>query len=253
MSRRFVGSKVLVTGAGSNGLGRAIALAFAREGADLVVHYHSDPDAAATLINDIDRSNRAIALQADLSNPVAGRNLVRQAAERLGGIDVVVAAAGTTIRKSVVDTTDQDWANLFAVNLTGSFACVSEAAKIMLAADRPGRIILIGSVLQQLALANRAAYGASKGGLLQLARCMALELAPKRITVNVIAPGTIITDMNRSLQADPDWVEKRLVDIPMGRFGEPDDVVEAALFLAGPGAAYITGNTIFCDGGMALP
>ena len=251
---RFTGRKVLVTGAGSNGMGRAIATRFSEEGADLVIHYHSNPQAAAELIAETEhRGHRAIALHAELRSPAAGRQLVRQAAERLGGLDVVVLTAAMVLRKASFETTDQEWADIFAVNLHGTFAVASEAAKIMLENGSGGRIVMIGSVLQTLASPNRAAYSATKAGLLQLARSMALELAPSGVTVNVIAPGTIITDMNRSLHSDPDVAKERLRAIPMARFGQPGDIAETAMFLASEGAGYITGNAIYVDGGMVLP
>lgn len=251
---RFAGKKVLVTGAGSNGMGRAIAAGFAREGADIVVHYHSRPEIAADVIAEIgSNGHRAIALQADFSDPAAARELVRQAADRLSGLDVLVAAAAAMVRKSIVETTDEDWQRLSAINLHATFAVASEAAKVMIANGSQGRIVLIGSVTQQLALRNRVAYGATKGGVLQLARGMALELAPYGITVNVIGPGTIITDMNRAVFATDEARAARIKDIPVGRLGTPEDVVEPALFLASPGASYVTGNAIYCDGGMMLP
>ena len=250
---RYEGKRVLVTGAGSHGIGRAIAAGFAREGAFVVVQYHSKPAVAAELIADLEHAGlRAIAVHAELRNPAAARQLVREAAERMGGLDVVVAAAATMLRKPLLDTSDAEWAEVIDVNLHASFACASEAARLMTAADTPGRIILIGSVLQERVVADRGAYCASKGGLAQLARALAFELAPRGVTVNLIAPGTIITDMNRALHADPERARQRLRDIPIGRFGQPDDLVEAALFLASPAAAYVTGNTLYCDGGMTI-
>ena len=250
---RFENKRVLVSGAGSNGIGRAIASAFAREGATVVVHYHSKPQIAAELIAEIEHAGRrAIAIHAELRNPVAARQLVREAAERLGGLDIVVCAAATMLRKSALETSDPEWSEVLDVNLHAAFACATEAAKLMVAGGTPGRIILIGSALQERVAPDRAAYSASKGGLRQLARSLAYELAPRGITVNLIGPGVIITDMNRALHADPERARRRMQDVPMGRFGEPDDVVEAAMFLASPGAGYVTGNTVFCDGGMML-
>jgi NAD(P)-dependent dehydrogenase (short-subunit alcohol dehydrogenase family) len=251
---RFEGKKVLVTGAGSNGIGRAIGVAFAREGADVAVHYHTNQVGAEETLREI-RHYRSycLSLQADLATAAACRSLVRDAAIGLGGLDVLVHAAATILRKPIVETTDLEWERVFGVNLRASFACATEAASVMLGAGTPGRLVFIGSVTQLLALAGRVAYGASKAGVAQLARGMALELAPHRITVNVIAPGTIVTDMNRTILEDAAWRRRRESQIPVGRLGEPEDVVEAALFFASDSASYVTGNTIFCDGGMSLP
>jgi glucose 1-dehydrogenase len=140
-----------------------------------------------------------------------------------------------------------------AVNFRGTFACATEAARLMRRAGQGGRIVMIGSVVQQIALKGQVAYGAGKGGVAQLARGMALELAGDGITVNVIAPGATLTDFNRQHLSDPAVRASREAAIPMGRLGAPEDMCEAAVFLASPGAAYTTGVTIFVDGGIVLP
>jgi 3-oxoacyl-[acyl-carrier protein] reductase len=244
----------LITGSGSYGIGRAIALGFAREGADVAIHYHSRPDIAASVVADIEAlGRRSFALQADLSAGEACRQLVRDARERLGGLDIIVTAAAAIYRKSILEITDAEWDHMMALNLRGSFACATEAARIMQAQGTQGRIILIGSIVQQLALAGQIAYGTTKAGVAQLARGMAYELAADGITVNVIAPGATLTDFNRAHLSDPKVRASREAAIPMGRLGDPEDMVEAALYLASPGAAYTTGITIFVDGGIMLP
>ena len=251
---RLDGKKALITGAGSYGIGRAIALAFAREGADIAIHYHSRPEVAANVVAAIEALGRcSFALQADLSQGEVCRQLVRDASERLGGLDVIVTAAAAIYRKPILEITDAEWDHMMALNLRGTFACATEAARLMRANGTKGRIIVIGSVVQQLALAGQVAYGTTKGGVAQLARGMAYELAPDGITVNVIAPGATLTDFNRDHLADPQVRQQRIEAIPMGRLGEPEDMAEAAVYLASPGAAYTTGITIFVDGGLMLP
>jgi NAD(P)-dependent dehydrogenase (short-subunit alcohol dehydrogenase family) len=251
---RLDGKRALITGAGSYGIGRAIALGFAREGADVAVHYHSRPDVAASVVADIEALGRqSFALQADLGEAEACRRLVRDAGERLGGLDIIVTAAAAIYRKPTVEITDAEWDHMMALNLRGTFACATEASRLMRAHGTKGRIILIGSIVQQLALGGQVAYGVTKAGVAQLARGMAYELAPDGITVNVIAPGATLTDFNREHLSDPEVRQSRIAAIPMGRLGDPEDMVEAALYLASPGAAYTTGITIFVDGGIMLP
>ena len=251
---RLDGKKALITGAGSYGIGRAIALAFAREGAEVAIHYHSRPEVAAAVVADLQAlGRRSLALQADLSEAEACRQLVRDGSERLRGLDIIVTAAAAIYRKPILEITDGEWDHMMALNLRGTFACATEAARIMRANGTKGRIIVIGSIVQQLALAGQVAYGTTKGGVAQLARGMAYELAADGITVNVIAPGATLTDFNRDYLSDPEVRRKRIEAIPMGRLGEPDDMAEAAVYLASPGAAYTTGITIFVDGGLMLP
>ena len=201
---RLDGKKALITGAGSYGIGRAIALGFAREGADVAIHYHSRPDVAASVVADIEaQGRRSFAPQADLGEAEVCRQLVRDAGERLGGLDIIVTAAAAIHRKPILEITDAEWDHMMALNLRGTFACATEAARIMRAHRTKGRIIVIGSIVQQLALAGQVAYGMTKAGVAQLARGMAYELAADGITVNVIAPGATLTDFNREYLAEP--------------------------------------------------
>jgi NAD(P)-dependent dehydrogenase (short-subunit alcohol dehydrogenase family) len=251
---RLDGKKALITGAGSYGIGRAIALGFAREGADVAIHFHSRPEVAASVVADIEALGRvSFSLQADLGEAEVCRQLVRDATERLGGLDIIVTAAAAIYRRPILEITDAEWDHMMALNLRGTFACATEAARIMRSRATKGRIILIGSIVQQLALAGQIAYGTTKAGVAQLARGMAYELAADGITVNVIAPGATLTDFNREHLSDPKVRASREAAIPMGRLGDPEDMVEAAIYLASPGAAYTTGITIFVDGGIMLP
>jgi NAD(P)-dependent dehydrogenase (short-subunit alcohol dehydrogenase family) len=251
---RLDGKKALVTGAGSDGIGRAIARAFAREGAAVAIHYHSKPDVAGALVDEIRALGRgSCAIQADLADAEVARQVVREAAERLGGLDIILTAAAVIYRKPILEITDAEWDHMAALNFRGTFACATEAARQMRSTGTGGRIILIGSVVQQIALKGQVAYGAGKGGVAQLARGMALELAGDGITVNVIAPGATLTDFNRDHLSDPKVRASREAAIPLGRLASPEDMCEAAVFLASPGAAYTTGITIFVDGGLILP
>ncbi|MCB2056138.1 MAG: SDR family oxidoreductase [Geminicoccaceae bacterium] len=253
---RLEGKKALVTGAGSIGMGRATALAFAREGADVAIHYHSRPEVAEELrreIEDAGTGRRACCLGADLSTAAACRDLVDEARERLGGLDILVTAAATIVRKPILDFTDEEWDRLMDLNLRGTFACITQAARHMKNDGTKGRIIVYGSVVQQAAKPLQVGYGVSKAGAAHLARGLAVEVAAHGITVNIIAPGPILTDFNRDTLADPKIAAERAKDIPMGRIGRVEDVVEAALYFASPAAAYTTGVTIFCDGGFVLP
>ena len=249
------GRRALVTGAGTNGIGRAVALRLAQAGADVAIHTLQRNDAAHELANDIRGLGRRCALVlADFTDPGAARRMVREAAEALGGLDILVNNAATTLRKPAMATDDAEFLHVLTVNVVAQFACAQEAARIMLegGTDR-GRIVMVTSVNQTLAVPEQIAYCASKGGAMQMAKVLALELAGTGITVNMIAPGTVVTDLNRHLMDEPAFREKRLGPVPMNRLGEPDDIAGAAVFLSGPDAGYMTGATLVVDGGLSLP
>ena len=247
------GKRALVTGAGSRGIGRAIAEALAAEGADVAVHYYGDGAVALELVDRLRASGRrAVALSADLADPTAARALVRRAADDLGPLDVVVCCAAILSRVPFLDLTDAEWDRVHAVNLHGYFAIGQEAARHMVARGTGGRIIMVSSVNQVTVNRGIAHYVATKGGVMQLAKAMALELAPTGITVNLIAPGTIETDLNRDFLAQPENRRAKQGLIPMDRIGRPQDVAGAAVFLASEAAAYVTGATIVVDGGLTL-
>ncbi len=248
----LTGKRALVTGAGSDGIGRAIARALAQEGADIALHHLNQPAEASTLVAEFQSlGRRALAIEADFTDIAAARATARQAIQALGGLDILVCTAAMLLRKPALDTTDAEWSRLHTVNLHASFALAQEAARDMTARGH-GRIILVSSVNQFTPNPGLIAYAASKAGMMQMARTLALELAPTGVTVNLIAPGTIETDLNRTALADPAWRAQKLALIPMARIGRPEDIAAAALFLAGPGAAYITGSTITVDGGLEL-
>ena len=252
MDLSLSGFCALVTGAGSDGIGRATVRALARAGADVAIHHLDQHEAAEALAAECRAlGRRAIVLSADFADTVAARALVAAAIAGLGRIDILVCTAAILLRKPALDITDADWQRVHAVNLHASFALAQEAARGMLPRGN-GRIIMVSSVNQWTPNPGLLAYAATKAGMMQMARGLALELAPHGITVNLIAPGTIETDFNRAALADPAWRATKLDFIPMHRIGVPADVAAAALFLASPAAGYITGTTITVDGGLEL-
>ncbi len=247
------GKRALVTGAGSRGMGRAIAEALGTAGADVAVHYYGDDTLAIELAGQLRAAGRrAVALPADLADPAAARALVRRAIDELGALDVLVCCAAVLSRVPFLELTDAEWDRVHAVNLRGYFAVGQEAARHMVARGGGGRIIMVSSVNQVTVNRGIAHYAATKGGVMQLAKSMALELAPSGVTVNLIAPGTIETDLNRAFLAEPRNRAAKLGLIPMDRIGRPEDVAGAAVYLASDAAAYVTGATIVVDGGLTL-
>jgi len=247
------GKRALVTGAGSRGIGRAIAEALGNAGADVAAHYYGDDATTLELVTTLRAAGRlAVALSADLSDPSAARALVRRAIDELGGLDVAVCCAAVLSRVPFLDLTDAEWDRVHAVNLRGYFAVGQEAARHMVAQGAGGRIIMVSSVNQVTVNRGIAHYAATKGGVMQLAKAMALELAPAGVTVNLIAPGTIETDLNRAYLAEAGNRRAKLGLIPMDRIGRPEDVAGAAVYLASEAAAYVTGATIVVDGGLTL-
>ncbi|MBL8700150.1 MAG: SDR family oxidoreductase [Alphaproteobacteria bacterium] len=252
MDVRLAGRRALVTGAGSDGIGRAIALALAEAGADVALHHldqHDDAARTAAAIGGLGR--RAVTVQADFAADGAGRRCVHEATAALGALDILVCTAAILLRKPVLELTDADWRRVHRINLEAYFATAQEAARGM-AARGYGRIVMISSVNQWTPNPGLAAYASAKAGVMQLARSLALELAPRGVTVNLVAPGTIETDFNRAALADPAYRRQKMDLIPSGRIGAPADVAAAALFLASDQASYVTGTTITVDGGLEL-
>jgi NAD(P)-dependent dehydrogenase (short-subunit alcohol dehydrogenase family) len=250
---RLQGSTALVTGTDSDGIGRGIARALAAAGADVALHWYRDRAAAEALSAELGAlGRRAPLVHADLADPAAARAMTKAAIASLGSLSIFVSNAGAIQRKAFLDITDGDFDALLAVNLRGAFAAAQEAARAMVAAGAGGRIVLITSVNQQHANPNIAHYAASKGGLFMLGRAMALELAPHAITVNMVAPGTIETDINRHMLAEPAFRAAKLAPVPAARAGTPADVAGAVAYLCSAEAAYVTGATITVDGGLTI-
>ena len=251
MTGSLHGRKAIVTG-GSKGIGAAIAIAFADEGADVVIGHYRDGENAARIVKAIaGKGRKATAIDADVAEEQAAIALVRDAAGFLGGLDVLVNNAGMQIESRLVDTRAEDFDRVIAVNLRGPFLVGREAARLMIAQGRGGRIINTASELAYLGHPGMTSYTAAKGGILTMTRTWARELAPD-ILVNAIAPGPIDTDLlgwDRMPRARQQAAEAAIV---LRRIGRPEEIAGAAVFLAGPGASYVTGQCFGVNGGAVM-
>lgn len=255
----LAGQKALVTGA-SSGIGRAIALAMARAGADVMVNYVASGDDARRVCEEIAGMGRmALAHRADVSVEVEVTQMLERLVRELGTVDILVANAGLQRDAPIERLSLDDWSKVLAVNLTGQFICARAAIAefrrrgVVEAVSRAaGKIICTSSVHQVIPWAGHVNYAASKGGVDMMMRSLAQELAPERIRVNAIAPGAIRTAINRDAWETPDALGKLLRLIPYGRIGEPDDIARAAVWLASDASDYVVGTTLYVDGGMTL-
>jgi 3-oxoacyl-[acyl-carrier protein] reductase len=240
---------VLVTG-GSRGIGRASALKLAGLGAKVAVNYNHNQDAAAEVVAAATASGTdAIMVQGDVSTREGAEAAVKATIERWNRLDILVNNAGITRDQLIMRLSEEDWDAVLDTNLKGAYLCSKLASRQMLRA-RWGRIINISSVVGQMGNAGQSNYAAAKAGLLGLTKSLAREFASKNITANAIAPGWIETDIVAGLSDDAR--KYVLGQIPLGRYGEPDDVAGAVAFLASDAAAYITGQTVNVDGGMVM-
>jgi 3-oxoacyl-[acyl-carrier protein] reductase len=246
-SQRLRDRVAVITGA-SRGIGRAVALALAAEGANVVVNYASSSAAAQDVVAAItDAGGSAIALQADVSKQEQIDALVKDTLEKFGRIDIFVNNAGITRDTLLLRMKPEDWQAVIDLNLTGVFLCTKAVSKVMLK-QRSGRIINIASVAGQMGNPGQANYSAAKAGVIGFTKTVAKELAVRGITVNAVAPGFIVTDMTSDLKS-----EEILKYIPLGRYGEPEEVAGMVRFLAADSAAaYITGQVFNVDGGMVM-
>ena len=253
------GHTAIVTGA-SSGIGHAVAAGLADAGAAVVVNYRSDEDSADALVEQITGAGgKAIAVQADVSQEPDVTRLFDAAADAFGRIDVLVSNSGVQKDAPVADLTLDDWNTVIDINLTGQFLCAREAIRRFRTqppAGRPARsagtIIAMSSVHELIPWAGHVNYAAAKGGLRMLTRTLAQEVAADRIRINAIAPGAIRTPINKDAWDSDEALTKLLRLIPYGRIGEPEDVARAAVWLASDAADYVTGTTLFVDGGMSL-
>lgn len=237
----------IVTGA-SGGIGSQIALTLAQAGAKVVVNYARNQAAAAALLQEIAaEGGEALSVQADISTAEGAEALVDAAIKAFGKVDILVNNAGITRDGLLMRMKEADWDAVLQTNLKGVFLCTKAVTRPMLKA-RSGRIINIGSVSGLLGTPGQANYAAAKAGVIGFTRSVANELGSRGITANCVVPGAIDAGMLQELTAEQR--EEYLKQIPLERFGTPEDVAAAVLFLAGPGAAYITGQTLAVDGGL---
>ncbi len=240
----------IVTGA-ATGIGKAIVTAMATEGAAVVVDYVGEPTLANGVIQGIQAAGgRALAVLADVSNPGQVNELVRKTIESFGRLDILVNNAGLEYKHPFPEFPFELWQKVIAVDLTGPFLCAQAGAKAMIRQGSGGRIINISSVHEDLPMPTNAPYCAAKGGLRMLMRTIAVELAPHQITVNNIAPGAIFTPIDADVEANIKIEAQLMAEIPLGRWGKPEEVAGLAVFLASDAASYCTGSTFFIDGGM---
>jgi glucose 1-dehydrogenase len=255
----LTGQPALVTGANS-GIGRGVALGLARAGADVVVNYVTNPADAEAVAHEIEQmGRRSIAIQADVSKEAEVDAMFAKAIDHFGTLHVVVSNAGLQRDSPYDQMTLEQWSTVINVNLTGQFLCTRAATRefkrrgvdprISVAA---GKILCMSSVHQEIPWAGHANYAASKGGIMMLMRSIAQELAPHRIRVNSIAPGAIRTPINTAAWNTAAAYEDLMTLIPYKRIGEPEDIARAAVWLVSDAADYVTGATLFVDGGMTL-
>jgi len=248
---RLAGKVAVVTGA-ARGIGRAIAIGYAREGASVVIADKLCLDQADVPLQEIrSAGGRAIFVQADVSNPKDHDELTTTTVREFNRLDVLVNNAGIALHESVLDATPNTWDQIMGVNLRGAYFLSCKAAAIM-AGNGGGKIINISSVHDSKPLRNRAVYAISKGGVAMMTKSLALELAEKNICVNSISPGAVATDMNRATLSDPVKREQLISRIPLRRIAAPEEIVGAAVFLASSESDYVTGTTIYVDGGLLL-
>ncbi|WP_071518111.1 3-oxoacyl-[acyl-carrier-protein] reductase [Geitlerinema sp. PCC 9228] len=245
--QRLKDSVALVTGA-SRGIGKAIALALATEGAKVAVNYANSSTAAEEVVSEIQSAGgEAIAVQADVSQSDQVDALIKQVTDKWGRIDVLVNNAGITRDTLLLRMKPEDWQAVIDLNLTGVFLCTRAVSKLMMK-QRSGRVINIASVAGQMGNPGQANYGAAKAGVIGFTKTVAKEFASRGVTANAVAPGFIATEMTSELDAD-----EILKYIPLNRFGKPEEVAGVVKFLAAdPAAAYITGQVMNVDGGMVM-
>lgn len=244
------GQVAVVTGS-SSGIGKAIALRLASEGAAVVVDYRGHPEGAEETLKQVtDAGGKGIIVQADVSKMADVQHLIDQAWTQLGGCNILVNNAGVEKGADFWDVTEEDYDTVLDVNLKGPFFLTQAFVRRLREAKKPGRVINISSVHEDMVFPHFASYCASKGGLRMLMRDLAVELGPLGITVNNVAPGAIETPINKSLLNDPAKLEPLLRNIPLGRMGKPEEVAGMVAYLASEEAAYVTGSTFVIDGGL---
>jgi len=257
--RPLAGQKALVTGA-SSGIGRAVAIALGHAGADVLVNYVASAAAAEETVRTIQGCGVAAAAhKADVAVAAEIEDMFARMRREFGTIDILIANAGVQQDAAIADMTLEQWQRVLTINLTGQFLCAREAIRefrrrgiVKEMSRAAGKIICMSSVHQVIPWAGHVNYAAAKGGVHMLMRSLAQEVAPERIRVNAIAPGAIRTAINRPAWETPQALARLLTLVPYGRIGEPEDIANAAVWLASDASDYVVGTTLFVDGGMTL-
>jgi glucose 1-dehydrogenase len=250
MTDELQGKVAIVTG-GNTGIGKAVVLALAEQGASVVIDYVSNPQATEDLERKIaDLGEAATAVEADVSKIEDLQRMIDTAVSAYGRLDIMVNNAGVETRTSVLDTTEDQYEKVLNINLKSAFFGTQLAAKQMIGQGGGGRIINMTSVHEDWPMAGNTAYCLSKGGMRMLTRTAGVELGPHNICVVGVGPGAVDTPINAQTVADPAALAALNKSIPLGRVAEPEEIASVVAFFAGPGAGYITGTTIFADGGI---
>jgi len=246
------GTVALVTGS-SSGIGQGIAERLAKDGADIVIDYVGSPNGATATKKVVEAAGRrALVLSCDISDVTAAQQMVDQAWQQLGPVSILVNDAGMEKRADFWDVTTADYDKVLGVNLRGAFFLTQAFVRKLKAAGKPGRILNISSIHEDMAFPGFSTYCLSKGGMRMMTRDLAVELGPLGITINNIAPGAISTPINTALLADKPELNALLKNIPLGRMGSVNDVASLVSFLASDDASYITGATFVVDGGLMV-
>jgi glucose 1-dehydrogenase len=244
------GKVAIVTG-GNSGIGLAIVLELAKQGADIVIDYVAHPEATEALEKQVNAlGDRAIGVQADVSKVADLQKLIAAAVKGFGRVDIMVNNAGVETRTSVLDTSEADYDKVLAINLKSAFFGTQLAAQQMIKQGGGGRIVNVSSVHEDWPMPGNTAYCLSKGGMRMLTRTAGVELAPHNILVVGVGPGAVATPINLSTMNDPVLLKKLNSAIPLGRMARPEEIASVVAFLASDGASYLTATTIFADGGI---
>ena len=244
------GKIAIVTG-GNSGIGQSIVLELAKQGANIVIDYVCHPEATEALERQVvGLGDQAIGVKADVSKVAELQRLIDAAVKNFSRLDIMVNNAGVETRTSVLDTTEEQYDKVLAINLKSAFFGIQLAARQMIKQGDGGRIINITSVHEDWPMPGNTAYCLSKGGMRMLTRTAGIELAPHKILVVGVGPGAVMTPINLSTMKDPALMEKLNAAIPLGRMAQPEEIGSVVAFLAGEGASYITATTIFADGGI---
>ena len=244
-------NKVAVVTGGNSGIGMAIVLELAKQGANIVIDYVAHPEATEALEKQVTAlGDQAIGVEADVSKVADLQKLINAAVEKFGRVDVMINNAGVETRTSVLNTTEQQYEKVLAINLKSAFFGTQLAAQQMIKQGGGGRIINITSVHEDWPMPGNTAYCLSKGGMRMLTRTAGVELAPHNILVVGVGPGAVATPINLSTMKDPVLMAKLDNAIPIGRMAKPEEIASVVAFLAGDGASYLTATTVVVDGGM---